>query len=85
MTPLPPFSRPPPRDQAPQFTGGNTVVLCAGGDELFPAMCSAIAEARHQVWLATYIFHDVPAAQAVAMALVDAARRGVWVGVVVAG
>ncbi|MDT7835831.1 cardiolipin synthase ClsB [Aquabacterium sp. OR-4] len=68
-----------------RLTGGNQVALQAGGDELFPAMLQAIAGARRQVWLATYIFHDDPAAQAVAQALADAARRGVWVGVVVDG
>ena len=70
---------------ADQLTGGNQVQLLAGGDMLFPAMCQAIASARHQVWLATYIFHDDPAAEAVAQALADAARRGVRVGVVVDG
>jgi cardiolipin synthase len=68
-----------------QLSGGNTVRLLAGGDELFPAICAAIAGARHQVWLATYIFHDDPAARVVAQALADAAQRGVWVGVVVDG
>ena len=68
-----------------QLTGGNRLSLVAGGDELFPAMCAAIAAARHQVWLASYIFHDDPAAQCVAQALAEAARRGVWVGVVVDG
>lgn len=68
-----------------QFVGGNQVQLLTGGDALFPAMCAAIAQARHQVWLATYIFHDDEAAQAVVQALADAARRGVWVGVVVDG
>lgn len=87
----------PPRLQAPdgsdaadsplqaRLTGGNRVSLLAGGDELFPAMLQAVGAARHQVWLATYIFHDDPAAQAMAEALADAARRGVWVGVVVDG
>ena len=70
---------------APLLTGGNRVGLLAGGDELFPAMCEAIAAARHQVWLTTYIFHEDAAAQAVAQALADAAQRGVWVGVVVDG
>ncbi len=70
---------------APLLTGGNRVGLLAGGDELFPAMCQAIAAARHQVWLTTYIFHEDAAAQAVAQALADAAKRGVWVGVVVDG
>jgi cardiolipin synthase len=78
----------PPRTGPPapaQLTGGNQVQLLAGGDELFPAMCAAIAAARHQVWLATYIFHDDLAAETVARALADAARRGVQVGVVVDG
>lgn len=67
------------------LTGGNSTHLLSGGDELFPAMCRAIDMARHQVWLATYIFDDDTAGQQVATALADAARRGVWVGVVVDG
>ncbi len=70
---------------AAPLTGGNRVQLLAGGDQLFPAMVLAITAARHQVWLATYIFHDDAAAQTVAQALADAARRGVQVGVVVDG
>ena len=67
------------------FVGGNTVGLLCGGDELFPAMGAAIAGARDEVWFATYIFHDDPAAQAVADALAAAARRGVVVHLVVDG
>jgi len=86
-----PPSPPPVRAQRPAagpraaLTGGNQVRLLAGGDELFPAMCAAIAQARHQVWLATYIYHDDDAARCITKALADAARRGVWVGVVVDG
>ena len=69
----------------PEMSGGNRVRLLSGGDELFPAMCDAIAKARHQVWLATYIFHDDEASRAVADALALAARRGVRVQVVVDG
>jgi len=69
----------------PVYTGGNEVKLLRGGDALFPAMCEAIAEARHEIWLASYIFHDDPAAQRVATALVDAARRGLMVNVVIDG
>lgn len=85
--PRPPQPDPADEDAAfrPSLTGGNRVALLSGGDELFPAMCEAIAAARHQVWLATYIFHDDPAAERVARALAEAARRGVWVGVVVDG
>jgi cardiolipin synthase len=72
-------------ERSPVLSGGNEVQLLTGGDELFPAMCEAIAAARHDVWLATYIFHDDVAARAVTDALVAAARRGVRVRVVVDG
>ena len=69
----------------PIFSGGNTVQLLRGGDALFPAMVEAIAAARHEVCLATYIFHDDHSADAVAEALAAAARRGVVVKVVLDG
>ncbi len=67
------------------FLGNNDVKLLPGGDTLFPAMIAAIDAARHDVWLATYIFHDDPSARRVADALAAAARRGVRVRVVVDG
>jgi cardiolipin synthase len=67
------------------FVGGNDVRLLRGGDALFPAMCDAISRARHEVWLATYIFHHDDAALCVAKSLAAAARRGVRVRVVVDG
>lgn len=67
------------------FSGGNEVQLLRGGDALFPAMIEAIGHALHEVWLATYIYDDDGAAQAVSTALVSAARRGVRVRVVVDG
>jgi cardiolipin synthase len=48
-------------------------------------MAAAMAEARHEVWLATYIFHDDGAGRAVADALVAAARAAWRCGVVVDG
>jgi cardiolipin synthase len=67
------------------FCGGNEVRLLRGGNELFPAMCAAIAAARSEVWLATYIFHDDDAGRLIADVLAAAARRGVRVRVVVDG
>jgi cardiolipin synthase len=67
------------------FVGGNRVGLLQGGDELFPAMHRAMAEAQQHVWLATYIFHDDAAGLAMVEALRAAARRGVAVHVVVDG
>ena len=70
---------------APRFVGGNRVDLLEGGDALFPRMCAAIDAAQHEVWLATYIFHDDPAALAIMGALRAAVERGVAVHVVVDG
>ena len=67
------------------FVGDNRVELLQGGDELFPAMQRALAAARRQVWLASYIFHDDDAGQAMVEALRAAARRGVEVQVLVDG
>ena len=69
----------------PVFSGGNQVQLLKGGDALFPAMHEAIRRARHEVWLATYIFHDDATAMSLVEALVAAHRRGVRVRVVVDG
>lgn len=69
----------------PSFTGGNAVRLLCGGDALFPAQIEAIDRAEHEVWLATYIFHDDEAGAATAAALRRAALRGVRVRVVVDG
>jgi len=73
------------RVPAPRFVGGNRVDLLEGGDALFPRMRQAIDAAEVDVWLAAYIFHDDPAATAIADALNRAAARGVAVHVVVDG
>ena len=70
---------------APRFVGGNQVDLLEGGDALFERMRLAIDAAVGDIWLATYIFDDDPAASAVAEALKRAAARGVAVHVVVDG
>ncbi|MDM4766016.1 cardiolipin synthase ClsB [Pelomonas sp. SE-A7] len=69
----------------PEFLGRNEVHLLRGGDELFPAQEQAIAAARHEVWLATYIFHHDAAGTRTVAALRAAAARGVRVRVVVDG
>ena len=69
----------------PEFVGGHVLRLLRGGDELFLAQAAAIACARHEIWLATYIFHFDAAGAKVAAQLVAAARRGLRVRVVVDG
>lgn len=67
------------------YSGGNQARLLRGGDALFPAMVRAIEQARHEIWLATYIYDNMASVTAVTHALVDAARRGVHVKLVVDG
>jgi cardiolipin synthase len=67
------------------YSGGNQAELLHGGDELFPAMVSAIDGARHEVWLATYIYENRGKVEDVTRALVAAAERGVQVRLVVDG
>lgn len=69
----------------PHYWPNNEARLLVGGAAFFPALLAAIAQARHDIWLTTYIFHEDPSAQAVAQALTQAARRGVRVRVVVDG
>jgi len=73
------------RRGVPEFQGGHRVRLLQGGDELFPAMREAISQARHEIWLSTYIFHDDDSARAMAAVLAEAGRRGVRTCVVVDG
>jgi cardiolipin synthase len=83
--PPPTWESAPARPLSARFRGGHAVRLLAGGDELFPAIEQACAQARREVWLATYIFCDDPAGRRMADALVATAARGVQVRVVVDG
>ncbi len=67
------------------FVAGNVIVLLRTGDEYFPALLDAIAAARAEVFLETYIFQDDPTGRLVADALADASRRGVRVRLLVDG
>ena len=64
---------------------GNRAEILNNGDEIFPAMTSAIREAKATVNLESYIFKDDRAGKIIAEALMDAARRGVEVRVLVDG
>jgi cardiolipin synthase len=64
---------------------GNEVGLLENGENAFPAMLRAIGDARHSVWLATYIFDTDSVGQAFIDALAAAAHRGLQVRVLVDG
>lgn len=67
----------------PVYTGGNQVQLLRGGQALFPAMVTAIEQARRSVWVAVYLVSAEGQSAQVLAALMRAARRGVAVHMVV--
>jgi cardiolipin synthase len=68
-----------------ELVGGNRAEIYNNGDAIFDAMIAAIGGARVSVNLESYIFSDDSAGRPVAAALMDAARRGVEVRVLVDG
>ncbi|MEP6990125.1 MAG: phosphatidylserine/phosphatidylglycerophosphate/cardiolipin synthase family protein [bacterium] len=63
-------------------SGGNTVDLYQNGDEIFPPMLAAIADAKSTVHFSTYVFWDGTIPDTFADAFSAAARRGLTVRVV---
>lgn len=64
---------------------GNRAEILNNGDAIFRGMTEAIGEARTTVNLESYIFKDDKAGKILAAALMEAARRGVEVRVLVDG
>ena len=68
-----------------EFADGNRLQLLRTGAEFFPALEAAIAGARHEIYLETYIFADDAAGRRIARALAEAAEQGVRTHVIVDG
>jgi cardiolipin synthase A/B len=66
----------------PNFVGGNSISTLVNGDEIFPAMLSAIRSAKRSINLETYIFWDGEIAREFTAALSDRARAGVHVNMI---
>lgn len=64
---------------------GNSVDLLVGGDQLFPLALKAIAEAREEVRIETYIFARDEVGKAFCDAMCGAADRGIQVKLVLDG
>jgi cardiolipin synthase len=64
---------------------GNRAEILNNGDQIFPAMLRAIREARLSIDFESYIFKDDRTGKVFAEALIDAARRGVEVRLLVDG
>jgi cardiolipin synthase len=68
-----------------ELRDGNRLTLLRTGAEFFPALEAAIAAARHEIYLETYIFADDAAGRRIARALAEAAAQGVRTHVIVDG
>jgi cardiolipin synthase len=66
-----------------RMVGGNTAELLLNGDQIFPAMTRDIRRAKTSVNLETYIFQPDRAGRQFADAMIEAARRGVEVRLLV--
>lgn len=67
------------------FIPGNQVTLLQNGAAYFPAIAAAFEQARHEIYLETYIYKNDATGQRIADALIRAARRGVKVYVLIDG
>lgn len=67
------------------LVGGCNVTPLYNGDETYPRMLAAIANAKHSIYLSTYIFDRDTTGTAFAHALKAAADRGVEVRVLIDG
>jgi cardiolipin synthase A/B len=66
----------------PNFVDGNSISTLVNGDEIFPAMLSAIRSARRSINLETYVFWDGEIARQFTNALSERARAGVAVNLI---
>ena len=66
----------------PNFVGGNSVSTLVNGDEIFPAMLSAIRSAKRSINLETYVYWDGEIAREFTNALSERARAGVAVNLI---
>src|SRR5581483_11628632 len=65
------------------MVGGNSAEILNNGDAIISGMTTAIREAKATVDLESYIFKDDKAGAMIAQPLIEAARRGVEVRVLV--
>lgn len=68
-----------------RWTGGNSVRLLENGEAYFPAVFDAIRAARHEIILETFILFEDKVGNELHSVLLDAARRGVAIDMLVDG
>lgn len=68
-----------------RWISGNSVELLENGEEFFPRVFEAIAAARSEVLLETFILFDDKVGRGLHAALIEAAQRGVQVDMTIDG
>lgn len=68
-----------------QLVGGNSIQPLHNGEQAYPLMLEAIAEAKERVYLSSFIFGNDSVGHSFAQALINAAGRGVDVRLLVDG
>src|SRR5437588_771840 len=66
----------------PNFVGGNNITTLINGDQIFPAMLSAIRSAKRSINFETYIFWDGEIGKEFTQALSERAHAGVHVNLI---
>src|SRR5437764_9923537 len=66
----------------PNFVDGNSISTLVNGDEIFPAMLTAIRSAKRSINFETYIFWDGDIAKQFTAALSERAHAGVAVNLI---
>lgn len=64
-----------------KFTKGNSVKLLKDGDAFLPQMIRRIRKARYEIFIETFILANDRTGLLVQKALLQAAKRGVWIAV----
>lgn len=77
--------RPAPSTAMGAWTYGNRVRLLENGEEYYPAVVEALAGARSEILIETFILFDDEVGRSIRDAAIAAARRGVRVAITVDG
>lgn len=67
------------------FKKGNRIDLLINGETFFPKLIERINSAEHEIFIETFILENDEVGQDLKTALINAAKRGVWVGLTVDG
>lgn len=79
----PSFERTMSQVLEPAILEGNSVKALVNGDQIFPAMLSAIQAAQKTITLETYIYWSGDIGQQFAQALEERARQGVKINILI--